>query len=152
MVGVRAVARGQAGRAMSEDEVSAALLTELQDVHDAELSEQLQNGLDWVGLIVCLFWSAIVSYSSIHTVMSAFSGLLLSDIVLHADHHFPAPSSKLIQIRLRHQRGTLHFISVQLSIDTVSTLRKVWVLIRLWEQRRVEAFTNHVNTRCIHPG
>ena len=49
MVGVRALARGQASRALTEDEVSAALLTELQDVHDAELSEQLQNGMDWVG-------------------------------------------------------------------------------------------------------
>ena len=50
--------------------------------------------------------------------LSAFSGLLLSDIVLHSDHHFPAPSSKLIQTWLHHWKGTLYFISAQLSIDT----------------------------------
>ena len=34
--------------------------------------------------------------------------------------------------------GTL-FISVQLSIDAVSALRKVWVLIKLWKQNSVQA-------------
>ncbi|XP_070192500.1 trichohyalin-like isoform X3 [Littorina saxatilis] len=46
VVGVRAMVRSQSGRAMSEDEVCTALLTELQDLHDSELSQQLQGGLN----------------------------------------------------------------------------------------------------------
>ena len=41
-------------------------------------------GTGWVWT-VCLFWSAIVRYSSIHPLMSAFCGLLLSDIAPHSD-------------------------------------------------------------------
>ena len=51
----------------------------------------------------------------------------------HSEHRFPAPSSKLCQIYLRHWRGT-PFISAQLFTDAVSALRKVWVLISLWKQ------------------
>ncbi|KAK7499548.1 hypothetical protein BaRGS_00009200, partial [Batillaria attramentaria] len=43
VVGVRALARRQAVRALSEDEVSVALLTELQDVHDTELAQWLHK-------------------------------------------------------------------------------------------------------------
>ncbi|KAL8585441.1 hypothetical protein ACOMHN_024602 [Nucella lapillus] len=46
VVGVRASARQKTGRALSEDEVSTTLLMELQDLHDAELSEWLQTGSD----------------------------------------------------------------------------------------------------------
>lgn len=48
VVGVRALVRRQAGRALSEDEVSTALLTELQDLHDTELSQWLHTMLDMV--------------------------------------------------------------------------------------------------------
>ena len=34
-----------------------------------------------------------------------------------------------------------HSISAQLSTDAVSALRKVWVLIRLWKQHSVQAYT-----------
>ena len=40
------------------------------------------------------------------------------------------------------------FISAQLSTDAVSALPKVWVLIRLWNQRP----STHADMRRIHPG
>ncbi|XP_076469710.1 uncharacterized protein LOC143300038 [Babylonia areolata] len=46
VVGVRASVRRKMGKALSEDEVSSALMMELQDVHDAELSQWLHTGLD----------------------------------------------------------------------------------------------------------
>ena len=38
-------------------------------------------------------------------------------------------------------KGHALFISMQLSTDAVSSLRKVWVLIRLWKQHSVQART-----------
>ena len=79
-----------------------------------------------------------------------------------AHHTSSSGTSKLCQNWLRHWRGTPQirlpappnsprtgyategartFISAQLSTDTVSVLRKVWVLIRLWKQRSVQACT-----------
>ena len=50
----------------------------------------------------------------------------------HSEHRFPAPSSKLCQIWLRHWRGTLYLRAA---------VRKVRVLIRLWKQPSAQART-----------
>jgi len=41
------------------------------------------------------------------------------------------------------------FISAQLSTDAVSALWKVWVLIRLWKQRSVQAHTNEARPQWV---
>ena len=46
----------------------------------------------------------------------------------HSEHRFPAPSSKLCQIWLRHWRGNALYLCAAVSTDAVSALRKVWVL------------------------
>ena len=60
--------------------------------------------------------------------------------VAHSELCFPAPSSKLCQICYATE-GAPVFISAELSIDAVSALRKVGVLIRLWKQPSAQART-----------
>ena len=48
--------------------------------------------------------------------------------------HFPPNAA-----RIGYATEGALFISAQLSADVVSALRKVWALIRLWKQHRVQA-------------
>ena len=61
---------------------------------------------------------------------------LVPGIDPHSEHRFLAPSSKLSDL-VTPLKG--HSVSMQLSTDAVSALRKVWVLIRLWKQPCAQA-------------
>ena len=60
---------------------------------------------------------------------------LQTDHDAHAEHRFPAPSSKLCQNLLRHWRCTLY---LRAATEAVSALRKASVLIRLWKQHSAQ--------------
>ena len=67
----------------------------------------------------------------------------------HSEHRFHARSSKLCQNWLRLPL-TGHYLSPpHLSTDSVSALRKAWVLIRLWKQLNIAC--NHARRREARP-
>ena len=71
-----------------------------------------------------------LAYTDVPTLQASLSGTYLQI----------RPELHGYSINIRHWRGAL-FISAQLSTDTVSALRKVWLLIRLWKQHCVQACT-----------
>ena len=69
-------------------------------------------------------------------------------LMSHPEHRFPAPSSKLCQIWLRHWSGTLY---LRAAVHWCSR----HPLKGLGTDNAVEAtkrLSTHVNMRCIHPG
>ena len=60
------------------------------------------------------------------------------------------PSPKLCQNWLNATEGAL-FIFAQLITDAASTLQKVWALIRLWKQHRIQARIYYINMRHVRP-